>query len=296
MKRKPIVVGIGEVLWDLLPNTRRLGGAPANFAYHAGQQGAAACAVSAIGRDSDGEAIIAEFRQRGLDTDYLLKVNDAPTGTVCVELSNGIPSYQIHAPVAWDFIPWSESQEALAQKADAVCFGSLAQRGGVSRETIRRFLACTPPACLKVFDVNLRQNFHSPELIESSLAQCNMLKVSDEELPVLAEIFALGGDDDAVASKLIKRCKLRALVLTRGGNGATFYDGKTVVRVPATDLGPQVDTVGCGDAFTATLTAGLLQGLSSEAAMTHASRIAGLVCASSGAMPGIPAELKLSIP
>lgn len=291
--RKPVVVGIGEVLWDLLPEGRRLGGAPANFAFHAQQQGTTAFAVSAVGDDYDGQAIIDELVSRGLATEYIAMVSAYSTGTVSVELSDGIPSYKIHAPVAWDFIPWGEHLKTLAGLADAVCFGTLAQRNESSSATIQRFLTHTRPDCLKVFDVNLRQNFYNPELIETSLKLCDLLKISDEELPKVADLFGLNGTEDSIAAELLKMYNLIYLVLTKGKDGGILYYKDKVERVPAYDYGPRVDTVGCGDSFTSALTVGLLLGLPAEEAMTHASRIAGLVCASHGAMPDIPHEYRL---
>ena len=290
----PVVVGIGEVLWDLLPEGRRLGGAPANFAYHAAMQGAEAYAVSAVGDDANGSELLVELRGKKLSTEYIAELPLHSTGTVTVKLNDGMPSYTIHAPVAWDFIPWNDRLEQLARQADAVCFGTLAQRGNVSAETIIRFLDHTRPDCLKVFDVNLRQTFFSKDIIDASLRQCNLLKISDEELPVVAELFGLYGADEVVISELMRRYNLKYAVLTRGKDGSAFYDGKGIIAIPAYDYGAKVDTVGCGDSFTATLTAGLLFGFSLEAAMTRASKIAGLVCASAGAMPEIPEELRLN--
>lgn len=290
----PVVVGIGEVLWDLLPEGRRLGGAPANFAYHAAMQGVEAYAVSAVGDDVNGRELLVELRGKKLSTEYIAELPLQSTGTVTVKLDDGMPSYIIHAPVAWDFIYWNDQLERLARQADAVCFGTLAQRGNVSAKTIRRFLDHTRPDCLKVFDVNLRQTFFSKDVIEASLRQCNLLKVSDEELPVVTELLGMYGADEVVISELTRRYNLKYVVLTRGKDGSVFYDGKNVIAIPAYDYGPKVDTVGCGDSFTATLTAGLLFGLIPEAVMRHASKIAGLVCASAGAMPEIPDELKLT--
>ena len=293
MSRKPVVVGIGEVLWDVLPEGRRLGGAPANFAYHAQQQGAEAFAVSGVGSDRDGQDIIDELTGRELVTQYIACVPGYSTGTVSVKLTDGIPSYNIHAPAAWDFIPWSNRLQQLAEQADAVCFGTLAQRHAVSAETIRRFLTHTRPNCLKVFDVNLRQDFYTPELIKASLEFCDLLKISDEELPVVAGMFDLCGSEDAIAEELLNVHHLKYLVLTKGKDGSVLYSEDRAVNVPAYDHGPKVDTVGCGDSFTATLTVGLLLGLDPEVAMSHASKIAGLVCASHGATPEIPLKFRI---
>ena len=294
MTEKLKIACIGELLWDLLPGGRRLGGAPANFAYHAAAQGMNAYAVSAVGEDQEGRDIFAELRGKSLSAEYVARLPEQKTGTVTVELADGMPSYTIHAPVAWDFIPFSELLEQLATQADAVCFGTLAQRGNVSATTIRRFLSHTRPDCLKVFDVNLRQNFFNAKLVDASLGQCDLLKISDEELPVVADLLKISGGEKIIMAELMRRYKLKNVVLTKGKDGSMFSDGRTFIEIPAFEFGPKIDTVGCGDSFTATLTAGLLSGFAPEEAMRHASRIAGLVCASSGAMPDIPGEFRIS--
>ena len=292
-KQVPLLVGIGELLWYLLPGGRRLGGAPANFAYHAAQQGAEAYAISAIGDDTEGLDILSEIKNKQMSTEYLAIVQGQSTGTVTVELNDGFPAYIIHAPVAWDFIPFEDRIAALARKADAVCFGTLAQRGEVSAATIRRFIAHTRPDCLKIFDVNLRQHFFNREVIELSLKQCNLLKISDEELPVVAELLGLHGNAEKSISQLLQRYNLKYVVLTKGVKGSEFSDENAYITVPAFKFGPKIDTVGCGDSFTAVLATGLLIGLAPADAMRHASMIAGIVCASAGAMPEIPEELKI---
>ena len=178
----------------------------------------------------------------------------------------------------------------------AVCFGTLAQRHEISAATIRRFLSLTRPDCLKVFDVNLRQHFFSARLIEASLGQCDLLKISDEELPVVASLLKISGDERGILLELLRRYNLRQVVLTKGKDGSLFCDGQTFLEIPAFTFGPTLDTVGCGDAFTATLTAGLLSGRAPEIAMRQASRVAGLVCANSGAMPEIPENFRFSSP
>lgn len=296
LNKNPVIVGIGELLWDLLPEGRRLGGAPANFAYHAAVQGMNAYAVSAVGDDQDGLDIFDELKSKALSTEYVAILPEQKTGTVTVELDDGVPSYTIHAPVAWDFIPLSESLAQLAIQADAVCFGTLAQRGNESAVTIRHFLAHTRPDCLKVFDVNLRQNFFSAELVDASLKQCDLLKISDEELPVVAELLKISGGERSIIVELMRRYKLKYAVLTKGKDGSIFSDGGTFVETPAFEFGPKIDTVGCGDSFTAILVSGLLQGINATDTMRHASMVAGFVCASRGAMPEIPDDLKLCQP
>ncbi len=293
-KGMPLIVTIGEILWDLLPTGRCLGGAPGNFAYHATQQGARAYTVSAVGNDQEGKDIISTLEDKGLSTDYLATVQNYPTGSVSVELEDGIPNYNIHAPVAWDYIPFEDKLIELANKADAVCFGTLAQRSEISSATIKRFLANTRSDCLKVFDVNLRQNFFNYEILTTSLSECDLLKISDEELPVIASLLDLSGSKESMIVELTKCHGFKSLVFTQGKDGSIFYDGENFISISAHEYGPMVDTVGCGDSFTATLTVGLLWGITPGKAMRHASKIAGLVCASNGAMPKIPENMKFN--
>lgn len=292
-RRMPLVIGIGELLWDLLPDERRLGGAPANFAYHAAMQGAEAYVVSAVGDDSDGRDIVAELEQRGMAIEHIAVISEVATGTVSVELTEGVPTYTINYPAAWDFIPFVSGLSKLAGRADAICFGTLAQRSELSRTTLRRFLAHAPSCCLKVLDLNLRQKFFSVELVRDSLQLCNVLKVSDEELATIASLLGIGGDMDEVITFLVQKYQLKYAVVTKGCAGSVFYDGKDFLAVPAVDFGPVVDTVGCGDSFTAVLITGLLLGIEPQAAMRHAAAIAGFVCANKGATPLIPEHLKI---
>lgn len=293
MKKAAVLAGIGELLWDILPEGRRLGGASANFAYHAKQQGAQSYVVSACGNDVDGHDLLAELKRKSLSTEYISVHAEYPTGTVSVELKNGHPSYTIHQPVAWDFIEWNEKIEALAKTCDGVCFGSLAQRNKRSRSTIQAFLKALKADCLKIFDINLRQDFYTVESLEYSLQNCDILKISDEELPTAAKALDFAPEFNAVED-LRKRYNLKAVVLTMGAAGSSYYDRSGVISVPAFDYGVKVDSVGCGDSFTASLVTALLKGFSPDKAMRHATKIAGLVCASAGAMPDIPEELKLT--
>jgi fructokinase len=189
-----LIVGLGEALWDILPEGAKLGGAPANFAYHASQFGHHAVAGSALGNDALGDQTVAEFDKMGLD--YVMPRVAYPTGTVGVELdAEGIPTYDITADVAWDNMPFTAEIESVARNSRAVCFGSLAQRSQVSRETIHRFLDATPDDCLKIFDINLRQNFYTKEIIQASLRRCNILKINDEELVTIGRMFGYPGLD-----------------------------------------------------------------------------------------------------
>lgn len=291
--QSPLVVGIGEVLWDLLDSGKVLGGAPANFAYHAAQQGGDGIIVSAVGRDDYGNEIIQELADKGLSTDYIAVSEAHPTGTVSVTLHHGKPSYSIHAPVAWDYIKWRPELETLAGQANCICFGSLAQRNVVSADAVHRFVAAAKADCLKIFDVNFRQDFFNRHIIDKSLITADILKISDEELPLIRNMFSLPADEKSAIVQLIKHFDLQAVLLSCGHNGSRFYSKTEFFAVPAVDCGPKVDTVGCGDAFTAAFAVALLAGKIPLAAMEHASRVAGLVCSSRGATPPIPENYRL---
>ena len=291
MNKKLLVVSIGEILWDFLPEGRRLGGAPANFAYHAAVQGMNACAVSAVGNDQAGQDILSALKSKKLRTEYVYTLPEHPTGTVTVELAGGIPSYTIHEQAAWDYIPFTDELAQLAKQADAVCFGTLAQRNAVSAATIRDFLNSTRPDCLKVCDVNLRGNFFSAELIDASLRHCDLLKISDEELPAAAELLGMTCSSKAFISGLTERYNLKYAVLTKGKDGSIFYDGNEFREFPVYNYGAVVDTVGCGDSFCAVFLAGLLSCRLPEEAMLNAAKVAGFVASRSGALPEIPESL-----
>lgn len=295
------VVGLGEALFDCLPTGRKLGGAPANFAYHVSQFGLNGCAVSAIGNDELGREIIDTFTNVGLR--YQLPRVAYPTGTVQVTLSgDGIPQYDICQGVAWDNIPFTEEIAALAPDTMAVCFGSLAQRNGVSRATVQAFLDAMPQDALRVFDINLRQAWYSKEVIEQSLVRCNVLKINDEELDVVApmllgvpvEAGRLIAEDEAKATavcrQLIDKYNLRMLILTCGAVGSYVFSADEVSK-QATPKVTVADTVGAGDSFTATFVAQILLGKSMKQAHEVAVKVSAFVCTQEGAMPVLPAEL-----
>ncbi len=287
------VVGIGEILWDLLPSGPQLGGAPANFAYHAHALGGNAQVISRVGRDQLGRDIFDRIGAMGLSSTGLQTDETAPTGTVTVELDDkGVPAYTIHENTAWDRIAAAAESLSLAGAADAVCFGSLAQRSPVSRETIQRLVSATPAKAWRVFDINLRQHFYSRETIERSLQLASVLKLNDGELPVLADMFALAGDSARQLESLAKTFGLQVVALTRGADGSLLYrDGDW------SDCKPEpvdvVDTVGAGDAFTAALVLGLLHGETLEEMHEFASEVAGYVCTRAGATPALPERLSL---
>jgi fructokinase len=287
----PIIVGLGEVLWDLLPAGKQLGGAPANFAFHAQQLGARGVVVSAVGRDALGEEIKARLEQLGVSSK--LHISDLPTGTVSVKLdAAGVPSYVIHQPVAWDEMRDAGEGKDLAARTDVVCFGSLAQRSLTSRATIHAFLAATRrDQCLRVFDINLRQDFYSELVIRESLDMTGVFKLNDQELPVVAGLLGLPADEATFAESLLSRLpSLRVIALTRGPHGSALFTRDETNQhpgVPAT----LADTVGAGDAFTATLAIGLLRGEPLDRINAAANRVAAYVCSQHGATPKLPAEL-----
>ncbi|WP_395144675.1 carbohydrate kinase [Armatimonas sp.] len=289
---KPIIVGLGEVLWDLLPRGKFLGGAPANFAFHASQLGAESIVASAIGRDDDGRAIQAQLAGLGLDTRYL-QWSDAPTGTVTATLdADGKATYTIHEDTAWDDFRAHSEWDALAKHTDAVCFGSLAQRSPESRAILRRFVHMTPSHCLRLFDINLRQHYFGHATIHFSLQLAHVFKLNDEELPVVATLLALPGDEAETITALWERYPtLQLVALTRGSYGSTLF-----TRFRRSDhtgyplaAGVVPDTVGAGDAFTAALAVGLLRFENLDTIHEKASRIATFVCSQPGATPAHPA-------
>lgn len=286
MKR---IVAIGEVLWDLLPSGAILGGAPANFAFHARALGAEVSLISRVGSDDLGREIRRRYEAAGLAGDTLQVDPTAPTGTVSVELSaDGQPNYTIHEHVAWDALAADDAALTAVAKADAICFGSLAQRSSVSRESIGALLAATAPAALRIFDINLRQSFYSRAVLEESLRLANVLKLNDAELPVLAEMFDLKGDDRAQLATLAERWELRAVALTRGSRGALLFSAEGFSEHPGKAAPSVRDTIGAGDAFTAMLALGLLAQWPLDVINDRANTVAAYVCSQSGATPELP--------
>lgn len=286
-----IVVGMGEALWDVLPEGKKIGGAPANFAYHVSQFGLPSCVVSAIGDDALGKEIIENFTSKGLD--QLIAEVPYPTGTVQVEIDQtGIPLYDIKENVAWDNIPYTEHLGALAKRTKAVCFGSLAQRNVVSRETINHFLDTMPKDddSLIVFDVNLRQGFYNKEILCKSMQNCNILKINDEELITVSRMFGYPGID--LQDKcwiLLGKYNLKMLILTCGINGSYVFTPGNVSFQPTPKV-EVADTVGAGDSFTAAFIASILKGKSVTEAHTIAVKTSAFVCTQKGAMPILPPE------
>lgn len=302
------IVGLGEILFDCLPEGKKLGGAPANFAYHVSQLGLNGIAVSAIGDDEDGKLVYEKLSTRNLKTH--LETVDFPTGTVQVTLSgNGIPQYDICLGVAYDNIPWTPGIEEIAKNTRAVCFGSLAQRTAVSRQTIQRFLDTMPAlGTLKVFDINLRQEWYSKEIIEESLKRCNVLKINDEEIVKVAKMFGLSPIRDINTAKtdaeallqpidfedqvrqLLRKYELQMVVLTCGAHGS-YVVTEMGINFEPTPKVQVADTVGAGDSFTGSFCAAILAGKSIPEAHKIGVDVAAYVCTQVGAMPLYPEEL-----
>lgn len=286
------VVGMGEALWDVLPEGKKIGGAPANFAYHVSQFGLNSCVVSAVGDDPLGKEILENLTSKGLN--QLIAIVPYPTGTVQVEIDQaGIPQYDIKENVAWDNIPFTPELEELAKKTRAVCFGSLAQRNVVSRETINKFLDVMPQTdeSLVVFDVNLRQGFYNKDILCNSMERCNILKINDEELVTVSRMFGYPGID--LQDKcwiLLGKYNLKMLILTCGVNGSYVFTPGHVSFQPTPKV-EVADTVGAGDSFTAAFIASILKGKSVSEAHACAVQTSAFVCTKKGAMPILPSEL-----
>lgn len=287
------IVGLGEVLWDLFPDGAQFGGAPANFACHAAMLGAEAFMVSQVGDDVLGDRAIAALRRRGVETRYISRSRDHATGTVQVTLDGaGQPRFEIAEDAAWDHIPWSDDLAELAGRTDAVGFGTLAQRGETSRETIRRFLESTGPGCLRIFDVNLRRPFIDRRVVLESLTLADAVKLNDEELPLLASMCGLAGSTREMLEGLRDRYGLRLVALTCGAEGAILLAGGEIVECAGISVAVK-DTVGAGDAFTAAMAMGWLEGRALDAIGRHACRVAAFVCSQAGGTPELPAELRM---
>ena len=281
MNKKPLIIGIGELLWDVLPTGKKAGGAPVNFAYHAARFGGDSYAISAVGNDPLGTEIIEEIDR--IDIGYVIERVDFPTGTVIVELRDGIPDYTIIEGVAWDHIPLTEEMKQLAEHADAVCFGTLAQRSEESRITIQRLLSHVPEEALRVYDINLRQHYYTRELIVASLRHCNVFKINDEELELLRGLFDLESDTmHDFCRRFVKLYNLRYLILTAGADYSAVFtpDEESFIDTPRVEV---VDTVGAGDSFTGAFIASILTGHPLAEAHRIAVDHAAYVCTRAGA-------------
>ena len=288
-----VVVGIGELLWDLFPDGRReLGGAVANLVYHATQLGDRGVLASRVGRDAAGADLVARLDELGVDCSYLQRDAAHPTGTVDVELADGHPSYTIHEQVAFDFPVLDRGWQQLAARTDAVTFGTLAQRNPAAAEVIAGFVATCAPGCVRLLDVNLRQRFWSPRLLERSLRAATAVKLNDEELPaVAAAVGVTGGTARSVIQRLVERYRLRLACLTRGAGGSLLVaDGALAVEHPGTRVAV-ADTVGAGDAFAAAVLYHLLRGSSLQRMAAAANDYAAFVATRRGGTPALPAAV-----
>ena len=285
---KPKIVGVGELLWDVLPAGKRLGGAPVNFAFYAQEQGAEACIVSAVGADASGDELLGGIAALGLDVRAVQR-NAHPTSTVEVTLDDaGVPTYCIREQVAWDYIERAPEAVAAVADADVVCWGSLAQRNAVSRRSILGIVDAAPQQCLRLFDINLRLDYYDERIVRDSLERADVLKLNEDELPVVARFFGLEGSAERLIEQLVERFSLRYVVFTEGSRGSrvTAADGRTsYLATPRVEV---ADTVGACDAFTATFAASLLQGLPMEECHRRAVEVAAFVCTQHGAITPLP--------
>jgi fructokinase len=286
------VVAVGEVLWDMLPAGRQLGGAPANFILHAQSLGASARLVSRVGDDALGREALDLLRGRGVGTELIQVGGEAPTGTVGVDLGpDNQPRFTIHENAAWDRLVVEEAALRAVADADAVCFGSLSQRTPGGARAVRQLVAASRPCALRIFDVNLRPPFVQPEVVETSLGLANVLKLNDQELPVLAAMLRLDGAEKQQLERLISRLKLRLVALTRGKQGSLLMGERDLSERPAVPV-TVADTVGAGDAFTAALTVGLLHGWPLDEINSRAAEVAAFVCTQPGGAPELPLALR----
>lgn len=283
MKNGIKVLGIGELLWDMLPEGKRAGGAPINFVYHAARLGARGCAVSAVGRDALGEEILDQLDRNGIE--HCIARSDYPTGTVLVKLDDkGVPSYEITENVAWDNIPLSQEALSAVSEADAVCYGTLASRSGKSAEAIEKLLSAAPKDAILFYDVNLRGRYYNAELLRKLLVFANVFKINDEEIIILKDMLGLKGDCSQMCRALLEEYNLKYLILTAGSKYSEVYwrGGFSRVDTPKVKV---ADTVGAGDSFSGAFVYGILSGMSVEQAHKLAVKVSAYVCTRSGAWP-----------
>ena len=290
MTSKPMVLSIGEILWDVLPTGKRAGGAPVNFSYHAAKNGAEGYAISAVGRDDLGRELEEAVHQAGVDA--VLQHNDHPTSTVEVQLTEGIPQYVFKPDVAWDHLEYTDDLAGLASKADAVCYGTLSMRNSKSRETCLQVLRHTKSHAMRFFDINLRGTFYSKDLIQELLDMATVFKLNDEELVTLRDMFHVpGATDDELCRWFMDQWHLDTIVLTAGSDYSTIYlaDGQSS-HLPTPEI-TVADTVGAGDAFSGTFAINRLLGASLTQAHRAAVNTAAFVCTQQGAWPEYPEHI-----
>lgn len=297
-----LILGIGELLWDLLPQGPRLGGAPANFTVMAGRLGNHAAILSRIGRDDLGRQAVELLDPLPADTEFLQVDATHETGCVSVELKDGQPAYVIHEPAAWDFMELSDEWVQLAERANAICFGSLAQRSLESRHTIQTLAAQTQSSCVRVFDVNLRSPFYSSEVVQESLELATVMKMNDTEVPVVLGLLGLPAQDEpssaslrAGAERLLAEFPTLTMVaITRGGKGSLLVNRDEHHEHPGVAVAV-ADTIGAGDAFTAAMTHYLLRGADLPTLNEAGNRWGAWVASQAGAMPELPEETRAGI-
>jgi len=299
LKEPHLILGIGELLWDVLPEGPRLGGAPANFTVMAGRLGNHAAILSRIGRDDLGRKAVERLDPLPADTSHLQIDPVHETGRVTVAFEDGQPHYTIHQPAAWDFAELSDEWVNLAERADAICFGSLAQRCLESRQTIQTLAAQTSSDCIRVFDVNLRTPFYSGEVIQESLELATVMKMNDAEVPQVMNLLGLPAGEGTEAEQLRHGAErlldefpmLNMVAITRGGHGSLLVTREEWNEHPG--IPTQVaDTIGAGDAFTAALTHYMLRGADLATLNEAGNRWGGWVASQSGAMPALPNEVR----
>ncbi len=290
---KLLVAGLGEILWDVLADSEEIGGAPINFAYHAGALGADSVAVSTIGNDKRGRQATKELLARGLNLEAVSIDQNHATGFVDASVdAEGVAHYFFPENIAWDHLALNDKAIRLAPRVNAVCFGTLAQRSEKSRTAINRFLNAAPQA-MKVYDMNLRQHFYSKEIICDSLEKADVLKLNDDEIQAVAPMFSLTGNENEILRALHKKFNLQYSVLTRGGNGSLLIGNNEEVESNGVVVNNMTDTIGAGDSYTASVIIGLLLDHSLQEISKHANKLAAYVCSCKGAMPAIPDEYKL---
>jgi len=287
-----MIVGIGEILWDMLPSGKVIGGAPANFAYHTQELGESSVVVSCVGKDELGREIISSLENMDMSTEFLYVDKTHPTGLVSVKINReGDPTYLIEDGVAWDFIPNSILLSELALKSAAVCFGTVAQRSELSRKTIQKFLGLMEKDSIRVLDINLRQNFYSHDVIETSLNLANVLKLNVNELSVVKKLLRLDGDEKKILNELSRKYSLNLIALTKGREGSILFTEGKIFKHEGYRINV-FDTVGAGDAFVATLVIGLLRGYEIDDLHNKANRVASYICSKHGATPSLTNEIR----
>lgn len=282
--KKLKVIAVGEIVWDMLPAGKQLGGAPLNFAFFSKELGAEAYAVSAIGNDVLGDETLAVASATGVNLDYL-QHNNLPTSRVLISLDNeGVPQYEIVENVAWDALECPQMILDLVKDASVMCWGSLAQRSVTSRQSVLAMLAAAPKECVKVFDINIRQHYYSREVIETSLGYADILKLNEDELPLVASILGLSGPEHDIVSQLIEKYALKYLVYTHGADFSEVFSATGEYSHVPTPKVRVVDTVGAGDSFTAVFVTSILQGLSMAESHARAVEVSAYVCTQNGAI------------